>query len=380
MATITARALGGSDVAGRTRVTVEASGQPVPIPVANVTLSPSSFALKVNDVRQLFATVEPADATDKRLSWASDNPDVADVNENGLVTGFSSGMATITARALGGSATGSASVTVNDSGQPSGPSDPISVPRSKDADDKILAVNGQLGRGTWVDFGGSPGLANFAPANVGEVLVIYVEDAVLEARSSAPGAPDGWTAARPAAAIQVGVSSFRQRGETALVPIAVRYTLTQAEMIGIFGQDMATVILSNPNDQSQALFGKLSLQKDVGGARLNLVPGIVDPRMAQNYGFLKLTGGGNLTIDFRFLAADAPGAPRVDKDQLIVPDGVSDGVVRDPLWLMKPGGLFSGSGGGCDAGYGAFFFSLALGALLKWRRRTANKENQDKKA
>lgn len=46
---------------------------------------------------QLNATVYPAETTDKTVMWTSSNPDIASVNENGLVTANNAGVATITA-------------------------------------------------------------------------------------------------------------------------------------------------------------------------------------------------------------------------------------------------------------------------------------------
>ncbi|RRD70695.1 Ig-like domain-containing protein, partial [Tannerella forsythia] len=52
---------------------------------------------------QLTATVAPSNATDKSLTWSSDNPQVASVDANGLVTIHKKGKARVTARANDGS-------------------------------------------------------------------------------------------------------------------------------------------------------------------------------------------------------------------------------------------------------------------------------------
>ncbi|WP_260425455.1 Ig-like domain-containing protein, partial [Tannerella forsythia] len=52
---------------------------------------------------QLTATVAPSNATDKSLTWTSDNPQVASVDATGLVTIHKKGKATITATANDGS-------------------------------------------------------------------------------------------------------------------------------------------------------------------------------------------------------------------------------------------------------------------------------------
>lgn len=49
---------------------------------------------------QLAVTFEPANATDKRISYASDNTDVAMVDENGLITAVGVGACVITVKSL----------------------------------------------------------------------------------------------------------------------------------------------------------------------------------------------------------------------------------------------------------------------------------------
>lgn len=51
--------------------------------------------LMIGETFQFTATIAPADATNKRLSWASDNTAVASVDAEGLVTAVSRGSATI---------------------------------------------------------------------------------------------------------------------------------------------------------------------------------------------------------------------------------------------------------------------------------------------
>ena len=58
--------------------------------------------LKRGRQTQLSAVVSPADAADKRVHWASDNPSVATVSANGLVTGNMPGHVAIAARTANG--------------------------------------------------------------------------------------------------------------------------------------------------------------------------------------------------------------------------------------------------------------------------------------
>ena len=93
------------------KVTVE---QGVKIGVTSVTLDQTALTLNVNDKVKLNETVKPDDATTKTVTWKSDKPEIAEVDNNGNVTAKAAGTATITATADGKSA--SCKVTVN--GQP----------------------------------------------------------------------------------------------------------------------------------------------------------------------------------------------------------------------------------------------------------------------
>ena len=74
-----------------------------PIPVSSVTLDKSTAEMKSGETLALHATVLPEDATDRSLSWRSNNTAVATVNADGLVTAKAVGSATITATANDGS-------------------------------------------------------------------------------------------------------------------------------------------------------------------------------------------------------------------------------------------------------------------------------------
>lgn len=61
-----------------------------------MTLSADSVKLAPGQVSSLQATVVPADSTQTKLTWASSNPDVVAVDENGQLTGVAEGEAQIT--------------------------------------------------------------------------------------------------------------------------------------------------------------------------------------------------------------------------------------------------------------------------------------------
>jgi uncharacterized protein (TIGR02145 family) len=69
----------------------------VPIPVAGVTLSHTTFSLQPGFTHSLIATIAPANATNKNIIWTSSNPSVATVNSNGMIVAMSYGWTTITA-------------------------------------------------------------------------------------------------------------------------------------------------------------------------------------------------------------------------------------------------------------------------------------------
>ena len=80
------------------------------VPVTGVSLNTSTLNLIEGGTDTLTATVEPNNATNRNVTWSSDNPSVATVN-NGVVSAVSEGTATITVTAQGDS-TKSASCTV----------------------------------------------------------------------------------------------------------------------------------------------------------------------------------------------------------------------------------------------------------------------------
>jgi hypothetical protein len=82
------------------------------IAVTGVTVSPTTASLAVNATSQLTATVAPANATNKTVSWVSSNTAVATVSAAGLVTAKAAGTATITVTTQDGNKTANATITV----------------------------------------------------------------------------------------------------------------------------------------------------------------------------------------------------------------------------------------------------------------------------
>lgn len=105
-ATITVKTVDGNKTA-TSAITVAA------IPVSSVAVSPTSASLYAGNTQQLSATISPANATNKNVTWSSSNTAIATVNSSGLVTAVSAGTATITATTQDGNKTASAAITVN---------------------------------------------------------------------------------------------------------------------------------------------------------------------------------------------------------------------------------------------------------------------------
>lgn len=70
--------------------------------VTSVTLNKATLNLEVGKTGKLTATVLPASATDKSITWSSSKTDVASVSSNGTVTAKKAGTAVITATAVNG--------------------------------------------------------------------------------------------------------------------------------------------------------------------------------------------------------------------------------------------------------------------------------------
>ena len=81
--------------------------------VTGVTLNKSSLNLGVGGSEVLSATVLPADATNKQVTWLSSTPSIATVSQSGVVTGVKEGTTQISVITADGSKTAICSVTVS---------------------------------------------------------------------------------------------------------------------------------------------------------------------------------------------------------------------------------------------------------------------------
>ena len=107
-AIIRARCVADNTVTATATITVTA----IPPSTVSVSLLPTS--IQVGQTSQATATVLPANATDKSVTWTSENTAVATVNASGVITGVAPGTAIIRARCVAdNTVTATATITVN---------------------------------------------------------------------------------------------------------------------------------------------------------------------------------------------------------------------------------------------------------------------------
>ena len=95
------------------RVTALENQQSATVRVTGVSLNKNTLTLNVGGTNTLIATVLPSNATNKSVTWSTNNSSVASVN-NGTVTAHAKGQATITVTTADGGYSASCSVTVNE--------------------------------------------------------------------------------------------------------------------------------------------------------------------------------------------------------------------------------------------------------------------------
>ena len=100
---------------------------PDQVKVTSVTLNEKSINLDIRESKQLVATINPENATNKNVYWTSSNTDVAYVDSSGLVTGFDKGTAVIIVTTEDGNKVATCTVTVTDSSEPIDPDQPDKV-------------------------------------------------------------------------------------------------------------------------------------------------------------------------------------------------------------------------------------------------------------
>lgn len=96
---VTGKSAGSAVITAKTSngKTAECKVTVMPVDVTSISLNVTEKILNKNAEITLYAVVTPSNATDKTVKWSSSNASVASVDQNGKVTGKSSGTAVITA-------------------------------------------------------------------------------------------------------------------------------------------------------------------------------------------------------------------------------------------------------------------------------------------
>lgn len=76
--------------------------QPLEIAVESLAVTPKSHTMLKDETVQLTAVITPENATCKDVVWSSSKPEIADVDQNGLVTALAKGDANITVKTADG--------------------------------------------------------------------------------------------------------------------------------------------------------------------------------------------------------------------------------------------------------------------------------------
>ncbi|SMD37960.1 Por secretion system C-terminal sorting domain-containing protein [Reichenbachiella faecimaris] len=83
------------------------------VEVTGISVSPTSATINEGLTQAITPSIQPANATNRNVTWSSSNPGVATVSAGGVVTGISVGTATITVTTEDGDYQASTTVTVN---------------------------------------------------------------------------------------------------------------------------------------------------------------------------------------------------------------------------------------------------------------------------
>jgi len=102
---VTAVGAGSATITATTNYWTEATCQVTvdPTLATSIILNQTSISLPIGSTQTLTATVMPANASNKTVTWSSSDESVATVDANGNVTGITTGLATITATTNDGS-------------------------------------------------------------------------------------------------------------------------------------------------------------------------------------------------------------------------------------------------------------------------------------
>lgn len=131
----------------------------VEVPVTSVSVTPATATINEGSTVQLTANISPSNATNKNVTWSSNNTSVATVNSSGVVTGKTSGTAAITVKTNDGNKTATCTITVSE----------LPTAKWNQSGTHAYYINGNIGIGT------DKNLANNRLTVNGKILAKEVE-------------------------------------------------------------------------------------------------------------------------------------------------------------------------------------------------------------
>jgi uncharacterized repeat protein (TIGR02543 family) len=257
--------------------------------------------------------------------------------------------------------------------------------------DEFLEANRELAPSDEFILPGNP-QPTITALDAGWYLLKGLDNALIEIEKPVTEVlPECFTpAGRDAANIDIDVSRLVPSGMKALLPLTFRVRAKRSDLVTIFKDTPSLVepMLASPHDHLDEIFSRMVLQKEImegerAGWYTRLVDGVLKPAEAVEKGILEVTGGEALTLTLSYYVLDDAVLEAFERDgYLIVPDGLHDGRILDPIWLnmWKPGyapgdnsmtgnGSGSAGGGGCSGWSGMGLSVLVLASCLALARR-----------
>jgi uncharacterized protein YjdB len=82
------------------------------VPLTSITLNKKELKLNINATAKLSVSYTPSDASNKRITWSTANPEIATVDQSGVVRAIATGETTVTATSMDGNKTATAKIIV----------------------------------------------------------------------------------------------------------------------------------------------------------------------------------------------------------------------------------------------------------------------------
>ena len=212
--TVTAKALGTATITATVGSYTATCEVTVAVPVTGVSLDKATMSLTAGSTGTLTATITPENATNKNLTWTSDNEAVVAVSD-GVVSAVAAGTANITVTTADGGKTATCVVTVTRrSSSSSRPSYPITTP-DKTENGSVTVTPKSAKRGSIVTITVTP--------DVGYVLdELTVTDKDGKELSLTKKSDTEYTFVMPAGKVEITPSFVKQAEEPSRVFVDVK--------------------------------------------------------------------------------------------------------------------------------------------------------------